>query len=379
MAWKRKHIEEPDRPLKIPLYKWLLTFLILSAFLLLLFYLFRDEIIRDNVTLLILFSPLTLCLFLFCLQIYFYARAMQNYTVIMHNINNINTEWEKWGGRYVSVLGSKLFLPGEVDGSSLSDNQSEVMYGLAVRIDYFRWETNDWFSFFTLLIDENDIFNLPVRIAKEFIILMDCNEREYTRMEADFSRVLEEMNIMLPSGSVRLVPSLLFEQLDAWLKVTEEKIYIVLVLQLNGKENYSDGIVSFLFAADDVVKKYQLDEKARIFRPMVVVADRFDKDLDIFIDTQKIARNATGLTGDCAGLLPVSGSILQCFNEKEGKLQVDNIHVMESLSGLPGLNSVWLTAALAVSAASYQKSDYLMMARYEDDWIITTVHPVEAS
>ncbi|MFW8217405.1 hypothetical protein ACOIDV_30775, partial [Klebsiella pneumoniae] len=87
-----------------------------------------------------------------------------------HNINNINTEWEKWGGRYVSVLGSKLFLPGEVDGSSLSDNQSEVMYGLAVRIDYFRWETNDWFSFFTLLIDENDIFNLPVRIAKEFII-----------------------------------------------------------------------------------------------------------------------------------------------------------------------------------------------------------------
>ncbi|HHM2078490.1 TPA: hypothetical protein ACRGIV_005173, partial [Klebsiella pneumoniae] len=144
MAWKRKHIEEPDRPLKIPLYKWLLTFLILSAFLLLLFYLFRDEIIRDNVTLLILFSPLTLCLFLFCLQIYFYARAMQNYTVIMHNINNINTEWEKWGGRYVSVLGSKLFLPGEVDGSSLSDNQSEVMYGLAVRIDYFRWETNDW-------------------------------------------------------------------------------------------------------------------------------------------------------------------------------------------------------------------------------------------
>ncbi len=52
---------------------------------------------------------------------------------------------------------------------------------------------------------------------------------------------------------------------------------------------------------------------------------------------------------------------------------------MESLSGLPGLNSVWLTAALAVSAASYQKSDYLMMARYEDDWIITTVHPVEAS
>lgn len=92
---------------------------------------------------------------------------------------------------------------------------------------------------------------------------------------------------MLPSGSVRLVPSLLFEQLDAWLKVTEEKIYIVLVLQLNGKENYSDGIVSFLFAADDVVKKYQLDEKARIFRPMVVVADRFDKDLDIFIDTQK--------------------------------------------------------------------------------------------
>ena len=63
-------------------------------------------------------------------------------------------------------------------------------------------------------------------------------------MEADFSRVLEEMNIMLPSGSVRLVPSLLFEQLDA-AESDRRKIYIVLVLQLNGKENYSDGIVSF--------------------------------------------------------------------------------------------------------------------------------------
>ena len=36
------------------------------------------------------------------------------------------------------------------------------------------------------------------------------------------------------------------------------------------------------------------------------------------------------------------------LQRKEGKLQVDNIHVMESPSGLPGLNSVWLTAALAV-------------------------------
>ena len=84
-------------------------------------------------------------------------------------------------------------------------------------------------------------------------------------MEADFSRVLEEMNIMLPSGSVRLVPSLLFEQLDARLKVTEEKIYIVLVLQLNGKENYSDGIVSFLFAADDVVKNINWMKKPEFF------------------------------------------------------------------------------------------------------------------
>ena len=75
----------------------------------------------------------------------------------------------------------------------------------------------------------------------------------------------------------------------------------------------------------------------------------------------------------------MSSTVLQCFNDNNAQLKIDNIHLLESLCGLPGGNAVWLTAALTISVVVHKNSDYLMMSENNDDWIITTIHPMEHS
>ncbi|EMG0736306.1 hypothetical protein V3F60_004060 [Salmonella enterica] len=379
MGWKRKYIEEPMMPPAFPFHKWFYC-LFLSCFVLLAIYLFFNEkIFSDNEFMLFSFSLLAFLFFIFSMQLYFYAKYEYDVRCRVEHIHSIKQKWEDWGSRYVSVLDLKLYLPGEISASSLSNSESEAKYELTERINYLKWKENDWFSFFVNLSKEINIHRLPDKVTKEFIIITDSHVDEYHQIERDFFSALQKINITKKSYPLHIVSVMSFEQLDSWLKVTEDKIFIVLVLQLNGQKNYSDGVAVFLFATDDIVRKYQLTEKVRICRPMVVIKNTFDKDMDIFVDTQKNALKAKGLVGDCSDLLKISDNILQCFCPPKGQLQVENIHILESFSGIPGANSAWLTAALTTSIVNYKQSEYLMMAKFNDDWIIATIYPTEGS
>lgn len=377
MGWNRKYIKEPMLPPAFPFRKWFYC-LSLSCFALLLIYCFPSEkIFSDNEFLLFSLSSLAFLFFIFSMQLYFHSKYEYDVRCRVKHIHSIKQKWEDWGSRYVSVLDSKLYLPGEISALSLSKNEIETKYGLTERIDYIKWKEKNWFSFFEMLSKDIDIYLLPDKVAKEVIIITDTHVDEYNQIEHDFFSALGKTNHLKNFNPPHIVPVMSFEQIGSWLKVTEDKIFIVFVLQLNGKDIYSDGIAVFLFATDDMVKKYQLSEKVRICRPMIVIKDILDKDMEIFTDTQKIALNAKGLVGDCSDLLKISNNILQCFTPPKGQLQIGNIHVLESYSGIPGANSAWLTAALTVSVATYKQSEYLMMAKFNDNWIIATICPAE--
>lgn len=371
MGWNRKYIDKPLPLLAFPYLRWFISFMVLCICLLLIYFFLDKKIIYDDYIL--LSSPLILFFSLFVVQLYFYAKYVQDYRFRIEHLHAIKEKWNAWGSRYISVLDCKLYLPDRLDATSLLDNAIEIKYGLTSRIDYFRWRTDNWLSVFIEITADIDIHALPYDIEKEFIIITDCLEDGFEQLENDFFTALEKTNMLKQRYPLRIVPAMSFEQLNSWLKVTEEKIFIVIIMQFNGGEDYSDGLVSFLFAADDVVRKYKLNEIARICRPMVVKNNSFEKDMDIFIDTQKVALEAKGLTGDCAHLLSMNSNILQCFDTKESQLQVENIQVLERIFGVPGINSVWLTAALTVSLVTYKQSEQLMMAGFNDDWIIATV------
>lgn len=379
MGWNRKYIKEPIIPPAFPFHKWF--YCLFSSCLLLspTYYFFSEKIISDNEFLLFLLSPLALLFFIFSMQLYFYAKYEHDVQCRVEHIHSIKKKWESWGSRYVSVLDSKLYLPGEVSASSLSNSEIETKYELTERIDYLKWKENDWFSFFVMLLKDIDIYRLPNKVTKEFIIITDSHVDEYHQIERNFFSALEKTNIMKQSHPLHIVPVMPFEQIDSWLKVTEDKVFIVFVLQLHGQKDYSDSIAAFLFATDDVVSKYQLTEKVRICRPMVVITNIFDKDMSIFADTQKNALKAKGLVGDCSDLLKISDNFLRYFCPPKGQLQAENIHVLESLSGIPGANSAWLTAALTASVVTYKQSEHLMMAKFNDNWIIATIYPAEGA
>ncbi|HBA8825684.1 TPA: hypothetical protein J1188_002583 [Escherichia coli] len=379
MGWKRTYTEEIDRPQDIYFHKWLFSLFILCILLLVIYYFFHEFVVANNASLLAFFSPLLLWVLILSVQVIFYSRAIQDYSIWLENRLSINREWEAWGSRYVSVMNSSLHLPGKVDVLFLSDDELETQYGLVNKSDDITWKQHDWYACFQTLTNHLELYKLPYQLTQEFIILTDCDESMYSQIEEDFFRTVEKTNRTEGHFLLHISPSMSFGELDLWLKDSEEKIYIVMVLQMEEQTSCSDAMACLMFATDDVTAKYKLTEKARIYRPMVVNSNNFNSDLNIFIDTQKISKNAAGLVGDSQRLFSVSSNVLQCFNDNNAQLKIDNIHLLESLCGLPGGNAVWLTAALTISVVVHKNSDYLMMSENNDDWIITTIHPMEHS
>lgn len=93
---------------------------------------------------------------------------------------------------------------------------------------------------------------------------------------------------------LHISPSMSFGELDLWLKDSEEKIYIVMVLQMEEQTSCSDAMACLMFATDDVTAKYKLTEKARIYRPMVVNSNNFNSDLNILLTHKKYPKMPPG-------------------------------------------------------------------------------------
>ena len=112
---------------------------ILCILLLVIYYFFHEFVVANNASLLAFFPPLLLWVLILSVQVIFYSRAIQDYSIWLENRLSINREWEAWGSRYVSVMNSSLHLPGKVDVLFLSDDELETQYGLVNKSDDITW------------------------------------------------------------------------------------------------------------------------------------------------------------------------------------------------------------------------------------------------
>lgn len=86
-----------------------------------------------------------------------------------------------------------------------------------------------------------------------------------------------------------------FYRLEANLKNAEVRSDLVLVLQFNGYQNYSDGMAVFLLTSDDVARIYGLNGKCHFLRPMPLDKACLPQDLTTFFTTQVSAINTKTL------------------------------------------------------------------------------------
>nr|ELX6145022.1 hypothetical protein [Cronobacter sakazakii] len=71
----------------------------------------------------------------------------------------------------------------------------------------------------------------------------------------DFFTVWHEyLTQPITSENLRITASLSFSAVEERLKKAELAAELILVMQLSGEENYSDGLAALLLASDDVVR-----------------------------------------------------------------------------------------------------------------------------
>jgi hypothetical protein len=382
MAWERHIPSTPEQPAPPASGRWLLGFMLVIIVSIILFLLHAANHLGGlqvvNIWL-VAVIPLVGYLLSFSLRSYLFGQALSQYHFLQDEAQTAQREWHQWAERYMAVLASCVLLPDKLTASLLLKQAANlpVQFGLTRRIDYLtKGETPVRQAITTLLgIIAEPLGMLPRTMPLHVTLVTDSDTGQDT-MCALFSEGWISARPELPVPlDISVQSALPFDLIDRRTREAHETVDLILVLQLSGKERYSDGVGVFLLTPDDAAKKYALPVTGRLLRPMLLDPQHLASEINLFFDTQPLSLKAVGLLGDSRELLDLTYQIVPACNNKGGELTIDNVLTLERAMGLTGPLSAWLNAGLAVDFCRCQEEPYLMFSQCAPYWFVSTVSP----
>ncbi|AKH63910.1 MULTISPECIES: hypothetical protein [Photorhabdus] len=381
MGWNKPVITMQQEPVPPVLWRWLVS-LIAIVGICIAGYLLWSEFIRQSLWWMIFGVVGLIWLTAFGLRLYLFGYWLEMYRLWHKEGQHVEKEWQSWAGRYMSVLYSCVFLPENITAATIVQEESkiEVQYGKRKVIDYFSWSEDKWRDSMQILLHSvektiSDI--LPDKLICATVIT-NCVEQEYEKLE---SVLKESWQSVFPSGKplsqLNISPHLSAMHIDNWLKETTSEVQLLILMQIESNEQFSEGLAVFLIATDDLTKKFNLAEKARIYRPMEIYSEDFEQEFQIFISTQLPAKMATDMIGDNGSMHSYFSQIMSVIQKQNAALKLEHIENIERFIGVPGPGAYWLTTGLAIDLSQYNSGSYLVLSKNECNWVINTVQTLE--
>lgn len=170
-----------------------------------------------------------------------------------------------------------------------------------------------------------------------------------------------------------MTESLSLEQVEERLKQPELTVDLILLLQLNGGEAYSDWMTSLLLTSDDVALKYRLAHPARLLRPMPLDIAAFNHELTLFLETQREACLTANVLTDRLDWEKFSAPLMTLGARFDAAWQPEERLVLEKVCGIPGPLGPWLSVALATELVSLSKVSLLTLFSSGTEHYVSTV------
>ncbi|MBF6635304.1 hypothetical protein ITX54_01285 [Rouxiella silvae] len=383
MAWQRQKLVTTGQPPSRLLGHWLLSLLLPVIIGIILFILHSSDSLSFVTSINIwIFSllPILLWTVTFIVYSFLYGRKVEHCHFQEQQAEKSHQEWQAWSERYMAVLGSCVLLPDMITANFVEKKppKLEMQYNLTRRINYLDKTLPPIHQAILVLLKSlsQQISALPDRQRLTVTLLTDVDARQHVILTSVF---LKQWAKVFPKfqepEKIDAVSSLSYNLIDKYLKQTTESVYLILILQLEGKQKYSDGLGIFLLAADDAVKKLAVPIEGRLLRPMPIDPTQLDIELSLFLETQDIALQASGLAGGSKALSALIPTILPVISDMAGAVRLENVQILEQYIGIPGPFSAWLTAGFVLDFVRIQNVHYLVFSQSDADWFVSTISP----
>ncbi len=376
MGWERTKATKMELPPGPSFTGWLLAGGVAAVVGILLFILHASGMVKALAVFNIWWlasSPVLGWFFLFCLRGWLWGRTVNEHQFLQKEAEYGQQQWEAWAGRYLAVLGSSILLPSGVTSDAIAKSEAGDAPQFLSLTSHFDAQSVTSASLFDLGLAgvQNAIAMLPATAPLNVIIISDLGSAD---SETQFRKSWEKMYPgRALTGSVSFRETLSFAWAEERLKNPVFDIDLILILQNQGAELYSDALAAMILTSDDVAEKYQLPHSARILRPMPLDMPNFRADMGLFLETQTIACQTSNVFCDYghwndgfADLMTASQSHLTPWVPQE-------IDVLEKYNGIPGSGSAWLLATLLAEIVSVSNKPVLGLFTSGTDRFVSTV------
>ncbi|KMW72191.1 hypothetical protein TI10_16705 [Photorhabdus luminescens subsp. luminescens] len=381
MSWNKPVIAIQQEPVSPVLWHWLVSGMLIICIGMTCYVLWSGYIRLQQWW--IIFGAVGLIwLAAFGLRLYLFGYRLEIYHFWHQERQHIDREWQVWASRYMSVLHNSVFFPEKVTAGTIVQEEPKiaVQYGEKKVIDYFSWSENKWRDSVKILLHsaEKAISDIPPDRPICATVITHESAQEYEKLKMILQ---EKWQSIFPSrkplSQLNLVPYLSAMHIEHWLKDPASEVQLLILLQIENTGRFSEGLGVLLMATDDLAQKFELTEKARIYRPMEIDSENFEQQFKTFINTQLSTKEAIGMLGSDNDMYSYTSQIMPVIKEQNAALKLERIKNIEKFIGLAGPGAYWLATGLAIDLSQYHSGNYLVLAKNDRNWTVNTVQAWE--
>lgn len=375
MGWERQKSTVAELPVEPSIFLWLISGVVNLIIGMLLFVLHANQMlgpIQQYNLWLVSSAPVVFWVSVICMRGWCYNRVFEKHKFESDEAAFAQRKWVSWAGRYMSVLHSGVILPEFITPATLLKVQEELEqhYKQARRINF----EEDKCGFCLLIKSVSDVlgqlpFNLPINVT----LLTDSQDNELSLQKIFSEAWQESISPCRPVPKMEIFRSPPFLSLDELIKSSTFSVELIFVYQMEGKDKYSDALAVLLLASDDITAKYQFCHSARILRPMSLDTSALDDELSVFFSTQIQANSTRCITGDRSHWGDIFSTILKASKQSGGHWKSNQLHWLETFSGISGPFSPWVMAAVSSDIVRLKQADCLVLCTDGEQSFINTV------
>ncbi|MBD9677926.1 hypothetical protein IB274_14530 [Pseudomonas sp. PDM18] len=323
-------------------------------------------------------SPLLLWVLAFSVRAYSYGGAVSHFQFLEDEAIEAENAWNLWARRNIAVLNSCVVLPEMISAPVIAQGAPGISpcSGVAKRITSLPAKGSARIQAGLDQLLEGvapALLAMPAEQPLRVTLLSDVAPDDYELLRSAWRKRWLKVAPNHISVTPNLVNELSLDWVERSLKSPGADIDLILVLQVSGQGDYSDGLAALLLCPDALASEQELTAQGRILRPMPLDVGQLDSELPLFLQTQAAAREATAMLADSVRWQECFGTVLSLAGKHGAKLQVGSQWIQESLSGLPGPFGHWLVAALGLDLVRQLQQPLLLLSQETSQCWISTI------
>ncbi|WP_339139931.1 type VI secretion protein [Escherichia coli] len=372
MGWKRNRISLLISPSAPSLIWWSLSGILVIIVGILLFIIHASGHVKTLNMLSIWWFSLTppgIWFLLFLLRCWQWNNQIDKYLFLKKENEYAQMQWEVWAERYLVISASSVMLPGGVTAGAILKSLADTLpsgYLLTKRLKNINTPVTSALASLQL-----SICQLPAALPVNVTLITDQPDSEIRSAFVSAWEALFPQRVVL--DNIEVTPDFSMGWVDERLKQPVLTVDLILVIQLNGGNAYSDGLAALLLTSDDVAQKYNLPHPARLLRPMSLDINKFNDEFTLFLETQTAACRTARVLGDCYHWEKIAAPLMTIGNQYGAGWEPSGRMLLEKWCGIPGPAAPWLLTALAADLVCLGNDSLLTLFSSGEEHFISTV------